>query len=195
MMDRVGADAEELLGELREGDFLPEAAGFPAVGPWDPKRALKKVRYTHEAMIDIILANPGVHQNQLANHFGYSPAWISTVMQTDAFRTKMEERGAEVIDPVLRATIRERFMALTARSLEVLQEKLSKPDVSMIPDNLALRAAELGAKALGYGGNVIINPPAPPGNHLEDLAKRLVALQSTVRTRTGDVEDARIVET
>lgn len=155
---------------------------------------LKKVRYSHDAMIDIIIANPWVHQNELAAHFGYSPAWISIVMSTDMFKARLEQRKAEVVDPALRASLTEHFQAVVKRSLVVLQEKLERPS-SSVPDNLALRAAEMGAKALGLGGNA---PPAAqtfPADHLVGLADRLVALQSRARNseRNLDVQDVTVV--
>jgi len=135
-----------------------------------------KVRYTHDAMIDMIVENPWVSQNELAVRFGYTPAWVSVVMASDVFKEKLALRRTELVDPAIQATLKERFEAVVARSLSVLQEKLAAPS-SVVPDQLALRAAELGAKALGLGGNA--PPPAPtlPSNHLELLAARLVALQ------------------
>lgn len=149
---------------------------------------ITKVRYTHDAMIDLIVANPAVSQNELASHFGYSPAWVSIVLGTDMFKARLEARREEIVDPVIRASLNERFTAMVTRSLEVLQEKLSRPADS-IPDNLALRAAELGAKALGIGGNA---PPAPPtiaADHLSSLADRLIALQKQARPPLEDVID------
>jgi hypothetical protein len=65
---------------------------------------------------------------------------------------------------------------VVTRSLEVLAEKLSKP-AAAVPDNLALRAMEMGSKALGLGGNAApVN--VVPLNHLETLAQRLVLLKS-----------------
>jgi hypothetical protein len=110
-----------------------------------------KLRYTHEAVIDQILANPGVTQNQLAAMFGYTPGWLSTVMGSDAFKAKLAERREEMVDPVLRMTLEERMRGMVEKSLEVLSEKLSQPALQ-VPDNLALRAMELGAKGLGFGG-------------------------------------------
>jgi hypothetical protein len=134
-----------------------------------------KIRYTHDAMIDMIIANPGISQNALASQFGYTPAWVSTVMCSDAFRARLQNRREELVDPALLLTIDEKFKGLVNRSLEVLAEKLSQP-TTMVPDNLALRAAELGAKALGIGGNA---PPATQHlhvDHLAVLAGRLVEL-------------------
>lgn len=151
------------------------------------------LRYSHTAMIDLLVAHPGISQGELAAAFGYSQAWISTVMSTDLFKAALAARREEMIDPALRATLDERFKALVTRSLEVLQEKLSVPSVA-IPDNLALRAAEMGAKALGLGGNV--SPPAPSysEDRLSHLAERLLALQSKSRERIPYVQDVEAKE-
>ena len=153
-----------------------------------------RIRYTHEGLIDMIIAEPWISQNELAMRFGYTAPWISTVMTSDAFLAKLEERKAEVVDPVLKMGLDERFKAVTTRSLEVLMEKLSEP-ASCVPDNLALRAAELGAKSLGLGQQREA-PVAVAPDHLDRLADRLIALQrglagTTLRaTETLDVEFA-----
>lgn len=157
-----------------------------------PGQAIAKVRYSHDAMIDAIVMNPAVSQNELAAMFGYTPAWVSLVMSSDAFKERLEARRAELVDPTIRATLEERFKALVTRSLEVLQEKLSQPTTA-IPDNLALRAAELGAKALAIGGNA--PPPAVPvpPDYLEKLADRLSTLNN--RGVTYEIQDAEVVQT
>ena len=112
---------------------------------------IQKVNYHHDQMIDLLIANPGISQAALAQHFGYTASWVSIIMSSDAFKERLAARRAEIIDPILTVTVEERFEALTARSLEVLQEKLAMP-VNMVPEQLALQAAQLGAKALGKGG-------------------------------------------
>ena len=142
---------------------------------------ITKIRYSHDAMIDILIANPWVSQGDLGKHFGYSDAWVSVVMATDMFKARLAARRAELVDPTLEASLAERMEAIIGRSMAVLAEKLANPIVSQIPDNLVLRSIELGAKALGMGGNA--PPPAAPINphHLEGLASRLLALQSNVQ--------------
>ena len=152
--------AEEMLGEI---------GGLE-------RQVVAKMRYSHTDMIDFILANPGVSQNDLAKRYGYSVGWVSQVMSSDAWQSAMAARRDEVVDPVLVATVDERFRALTNRSLDRLMEKLDAPQVS---DQVVLRAVELGAKAMGVGGNA--PPPAPPQDHLAALAQRLIALQSNIR--------------
>lgn len=130
---------------------------------------LKKIRYTHDSMIDLIIAEPWISQNHLAAHFGYSPAWISNIFASDAFQARLAERRKEVIDPTLIATIEERVKGLTLQAFDVLQQKLSNNP----SDNVALRAAELGVKAMGLGGHA---PPKIEPIDLSALAERLVAL-------------------
>jgi DNA-binding MarR family transcriptional regulator len=142
--------------------------------------AIKRFNYSHDAMIDEILRNPSVTQNELAAAFGYTPSWVSLVISSDAFQERLTQRKSELVDPSIQASIEERFKALTRRSLEVLQEKLQQP-ATAIPDQLALRAAELGAKALALGGNAPSAPPPSEIDHLDRLAKRLLDLQRSVR--------------
>ena len=143
-----------------------------------------KLKYTHEAVIDMILAEPGISQKKLAAIFGYTQGWLSTVMGSDAFKAKLAERREEMIDPALLVTIEERFRGVVVeKSLEVLQEKLCQPALQ-VPDQLVLRAAELGAKALGLGGNQAAPVVVMPHDHLEGLADRLLALQARVTEKT-----------
>lgn len=156
-------DADEALRELNQ---LPAVTHAPTMGK------LQKVRYTHQAMIDLMISNPWISQDQLAAHFGYTPGWVSNVLAADSFQVMLAARREEIVDPALKATMEERFRALTIRSLQRLEEKLNKPVVS---DQVVLRAVELGAKALGIGGNAA--PPAPPTIDLDRLAGRLIALK------------------
>ena len=154
--------------------------------------ALGKIRYSHADMIDYIIANPGTSQNALAARYGYTPSWISNVMASDAWQSAMAKRRAEIVDPSLVATVDERFRALTERSLTRLMEKLDQPVVS---DNVVLKAVELGAKAMGVGGNA--PPAAPAADHLAKLANRLLDLQADVRKRIsqeGALLEAEIYE-
>lgn len=164
MLAEMAADGRAALDKVGKGSS-PSVAGV-----------VPKMRYTHEAMADMIIAEPWISQNALAARFGYSPGWISTVITSDAFQAMLAARKEELLDPELRATLEERAKALAHQSFRVLQEKLSRP-ADLVPDNLALRAAELSGKLLGMGSAAPPPPPpATPGAHLMVLAERLVLL-------------------
>lgn len=161
-------------------EMLREPAG--KAGELLPKQAIAKVSYTHADMIDCIIGNPGISQGALAARYGYSQSWVCQVMSSDAFQSALAARRTEIVDPVLTASVDEKFKAITNRSLERLMEKLDAPQVS---DQVVLRAVELGAKAMGVGGHAPAPPPA--ADHLAAIANRLLDLQSKVRNEAQGV--------
>jgi hypothetical protein len=149
-----------------------------------------KVSYTHDAMIDLIIARPAISNNELAAVFGYTAAWCSMIKSSDAFKARLAARRAEVVDPTLSLSLEERIRGITERAVEVIADKLQAPS-EFVPDALALRAAEFGAKALAIGAappQATVNP-----NHLKDLAQRLVELQAQSR-RSQDAQDVPFIE-
>lgn len=126
----------EIPESLRGFGGLPVAHG-----------ALAKVRYTHDAMIDLVISDPWISQDKIAAHFGYTPGWISQVFTSDVFQARLAERKSELVDPAIRATIEENIKALAFQSMAVLRKKLEAAPT----DDLALGVANIAIKALGYG--------------------------------------------
>lgn len=172
-------DADQALRELQGSRETAQqnAASFERAATGGTMGNLQKVRYTHKAMIDLIIAHPELSQNQIAAQFGYTSSWLSNIMASDAFQEALAARREEVVDPILRATLQERTKALYLQSLAVLQAKLDSPTVS---DKVALAAAELGAKAMGLGGHAAQAPVQPAGQRLAILAENLVFLQGKI---------------
>jgi len=123
----------------------PQSA--PLVGTASAASALARVKYSHDAMIDHMIENPSISQTQLAAMFGYTGAWVSRVVNSDAFLARLAERKGDLVDPAIALTLDEKFRSLAAQSLDVIQEKLS------LTKNVetAMKALELSTKALGYG--------------------------------------------
>lgn len=169
-------------------DFVePSPQAEKSLYPYQEGKAIAKVSYSHDAMIDMLIANPRISQGELANYFGYTQPWISLVMSSDAFKARLAARREELIDPAIRLSIEERFHAVVTRSQEVLLAKLSQP-ANQVSDNLALRAMELGAKALGLGTGQQAAPSVPAADHLASLAHRLIDLQQSARAQVYEAE-------
>lgn len=164
-------DTARLQADLMLDELTAQPAKATTMGK------LQRVSYTHDAMIDLMISHPEWSKTDIAKHFGYSPSWISNIWASDAFQARYAERRTELVNPTLQVTLEENFRAMTYESLRVLKEKLEQP---ACPAEVALRAAEMGAKALGLGGHRAVVPPAPPPNRLEQLAGRLIALQRKV---------------
>lgn len=172
--EQVGdAELEALLEKaqgMKEGGSAPASVVRPAIA---------KISYSHAAMIDLIVANPGISQNALAERFGYTPSWISQIICSDTFQSALAKRREEMVDPIVALSVEQGFKAIVSRAVDVLQQKLDRP-AKEIPDNLALRALEIGSRAAGYGAkDHSPTAPATPAEvhiHLEQLGGGLVAL-------------------
>jgi hypothetical protein len=108
---------------------------------------IEKIRYSHDAMIDYIIANPRARQNDIALAFGYTVPWVSRVIGSDAFQSRLAERRKELVDPVIVQSVEERLRGLAVQATEVIADNLA---VTRDPD-LAVKALEISAKALGFG--------------------------------------------
>ena len=147
---------------------------------------LKEIGYSHAAMIDLLIASPAITQNEIASFFGYTPAWVSTVINSDAFQGALQERRAEIINPALIATIEERFKAVAQLSLERVLERLTLPN-NLISDDFLINSAKLASTALGYGAKpigggstqvgVVINLPGVAMNSTDWAARHRVVGQ------------------
>lgn len=112
--------------------------------------AIARVSYTHDAMIDLLIANPQITNNALAEAFGYTPAWVSRIKNSDAFQNRLAARKADLVDPELTLSIEEKLAHVAHRGLDILAERLEGP-ASMIPMDTAMKAVEISSRALGYG--------------------------------------------
>lgn len=119
----------------------------PLLGTASAANAITRVKYSHDAMIDLIVANPGISQNAIAKEFGYSVGWVSRVFCSDAFQARLAARKEEMVDPVIGQCVEERFKALVVQSMDILEEKLA---TSRSPD-LAMKVFDSATRAAGYG--------------------------------------------
>lgn len=113
----------------------------------DESKVIAKVNYSHEAMIDLLVHNPMMSQREIARHFGYTEGWVSRILRSDAFREQVAKRRDELIDPIVLHSIEERLSALVSMSTEVLMENLEAKRST----DAAIKALEVGSRALGYG--------------------------------------------
>lgn len=140
-----------------------------------PKVQIQRLRYEHRAMAKLISANPTISQGQLAEIFGYSESWISTIICSDVFQSILsEEMEKSPFGAEWRATSKLQVEGILQRSLEILRHKLDKaPD--QVPDQLALQTARMAAGALDMGAQKRVSV-SETHIHLENLAGNLVGL-------------------
>lgn len=126
--------------------------------PERPKSAVEvaKMRFYHDAFIDLILTNPSISQNELAKHCGYSVTWVSIIVNSSSFKERLAERKGELVDPQLRATILEKVDGAANRALDRLIDRLDSPTHGAIKTQDLVSIAKLSV-----GPKTAAPPPAP----------------------------------
>jgi len=162
---------------------------FPHPDTGEMTEGIARARYTHQAMADLVIADPSISQNQIAAHFGYSAPWVSRIFNSDAFRAYLHARKEELTDPELRARIEARMQQIEEQLRTIADLSLSRlidrlagvnpitglPDARPMEDDFLLKTASMAKDALGYGarpkegGNgggvqVVINMPEKAQN-------------------------------
>jgi hypothetical protein len=125
---------------------------FPDPVTGEMKEGIVKVRYSHDAMIDVLIADPSIKQNDLAAMFDRTPPWISRIVNSDAFQARLSERKGELVDPSIVASIQERLRAVADSALRRILDKVEGPIAPS--DDFLLQSAKLATAALGYGARV-----------------------------------------
>lgn len=107
--------------------------------------ALKKIGYSHDAMIDLIMQEPTVSSSELAQLFGYSPAWVSRILASDSFQARLAQRKGALLDPIIARSLNDRLRTVAIRSMDIIEEKLAaEPSAQYAMDALELATAGLG---------------------------------------------------
>lgn len=104
------------------------------------------LKYSHEAMIDLILAEPTVTNRELAEIFDYSEGWVSHIRKSDSFQARIAERKALTVDPVIKKNLDERLRHVTHRAIDIIQERLDSSEASAA---MALDALSIATIARG----------------------------------------------
>lgn len=149
----------------------------------------QRALYSHEAMIDLMIAHPEYSHAMLCSHFGRPASWLASVLASDSFQAAVEPRRHLILDPTLTATMQERFKALAIRTSNVMLEKLEAKEVS---DFLVLKAGEISIKALGMGQKGVEQPSQPAASSApqKSLEERLLeALDKRRAAETIEAED------
>lgn len=123
----------------------------PATG--ETRNGVASTNYTHDYLIDKIIAHPGITQRELARELGYTEGWLSMIMSSDSYQAAYEKRVEEMRDPVVRQALDTQFKALAFQSAEILRRKLEANPT----DALALKTLEVSSKALGYGARIQVD--------------------------------------
>lgn len=128
--------------------------------PEKVQRLKRGLNSFHEALADYILLNPGATLREKGEYFGYKPAWISTVENTDLFKAYFAERRKGVAMTICHS-LPEKLAAAanlaTERMMEVLEKTNDSDTVIDAFDKILARhgyAPKAQGAAVGTAQNV-----------------------------------------
>lgn len=175
---RVSTTPAEVLAQMG----IPAADVGGGDSPPRPVLVLPSTRITgkmlsYDQLVDeLLMSPPGETQRAMAKRLGYSESWLSRIIASDAFQSRLAERIEKDVEPERREMMRLRFASIEEEARGVLLTSLKKlavrlEDPAGVPDELVLRSAAVTSKLLGYGAR----QDAPPQKvemhvHLEQLA-------------------------
>lgn len=115
---------------------------------------IQRLSATHHAIADWLIANPGKNQmERCATKFGYTRAWLSTLIHTDAFQALLRSKQEDVFHEVV-VPLKEKIAGVAHAGLDRLGEHLDKADFKETADVTKdmLAALGYGPKAVPAGG-------------------------------------------
>lgn len=107
----------------------------------------RQLRKTHREMALWMCENPLAGLEEIAAWSGYTYAYCSTIINSDAFQSFLRNLEEELRDKVIFPAIRDRLLGATAIALDRLGERLAvERSAAVLTDS-----AEVLLKSLGYG--------------------------------------------
>lgn len=116
----------------------------PHANTWDVKGFL----WWYPAIADWMLANPDKTLGQCAKHFTVAQAWLSRIINSDAFKAYLAERQQRM-SLAVDVTLTEQLHSVASQALEISEMRL-REERNKIPLKDANETAAMALKALGY---------------------------------------------
>lgn len=130
-----------------EDDDNPMEALQPLPDRPIPRRhGPRKWRNMYDGVLDLMIAEPGMSQRELAARLGKTHAWICSVVNTDMFKARLHERRLEH-QTILSETISEQIVDIAHTGMRVLKKKLSEDGIDA---NTALSITQDALSRAGY---------------------------------------------
>lgn len=112
--------------------------------------------YFHEALADYLITNPGATLREIGAYFGYSPPWLSQVINTDMFQAYLAQRRVEINSAVAQG-VPEKLRA----AAHVAVERLAEVVATTGDEKLAVDAADKILARYGYGPGKTVGAQGP----------------------------------
>lgn len=132
-----------------QGVAKPNADQYPALySTTGEVYQLKKLSHRHHAIMDFMLANPQLPMSKVADHFGVTQAWLSTVRHSDLFEARLAERR-RMMDQDQAFRIGTKLQTLAEKGIDALCDIVDDEEQTA---DAKLNATKTALEAIGFLG-------------------------------------------
>lgn len=156
---------------------------------------VKTLRNIHLAIMDFMLANPGIPQWAVANHFGKTQSWLSTIVNSDLFQLHYHERRKLIEDDQRRA-INSKIFEMADKGLTKLIAGLDDDEVSVSEKRAITRLALEAQGALAHGSKapaVVVNNNTQVNNEQTANVDAVNAARERILQQSKIAQQMRLV--
>lgn len=158
---------------------------------------IDKLGEQHQKMLDWMLVNyTGKNLGAMAEHFGYSRSWVSSIINSDIFQAEYQKRrqslNAETSAGIVRKTMEVAEKALT-KLHSVLENDGNGGEDSLDP-RFILDVADKALHRLGYAPQRASAAPAAPSGNTYVFADKAIINAARERLTTRAANGATVNE-
>jgi len=146
------------------------------------KPTIQNRNFSHDAIALWLIANPDRMLKDCAVHFGYTQAWISAIIHSDAFKARYDDLLGDA-DTIVINDIPAKLRGVASRALDGLAEAVevavADSNSTMMHRGFLLETSDKLLRDLGYG------PQKPPVHTtvVENQQNVFVGVDSTTLER------------
>jgi len=148
--------------------------------------------YQYDAVIDIMLAEPGLSLSEVGRRLNKSPSWMSWLTKSDAFRDIYDARRAQK-NQIVSDELNNALVKVARQSLDIVSERMEK-NPSSVSLAAALEVADKSLERLGYGvklPGVVVDARSQQSNSFVLSAEEFERAQNVVRGLEDDNSSQR----
>jgi hypothetical protein len=114
---------------------------------------------THEQMLNWLVLNPEKSQRELADHFGFTQSWVSSILHSDLFQAALKEKQGAIFSMVAAS-----IPAKLARAADLAIEGLTTQIEGSQDKDFLLDATDKILHRMGYAPQSARAPAGSPVN-------------------------------
>jgi hypothetical protein len=156
--------------------------------------AIQRISHTHLAIMDFMIANPERKLSEVAQEFGYTQPWLSTLIHSDVFQKGFRERRRNW-ETVHDGRLSSRLMGIAEKALGRMEDLMDGEGESAPSARTVTEVGKLALTSLGFiGGSKQEAAPAVTVNN-NFVTAQDIAFAQAIMLKNGGQNDKALLPT